>query len=490
MGVVDWFKRTPASTKRRNYAAANTGRLFSDFVGSTRSSDAELRPALSRIRARSRDLSRNNEYARRYLDLLATNVVGDGVKLQVKALDSVGRLDNTGNNAVEAAFKRWGQVGNCTVDGRLSWVDVQRLTIESVARDGEAFLILHRGAGLKRDSFAIELIEPDQIDEDLNRAASDGRNQIRMGVELDRMRRPVAYHIKTAHPGDSDIVTPIRSKTQRIPAERVIHVYRQLRAGQTRGEPWMASALSSLKMLDGLREAAIVNARVGASKMGFFTSSDGQGYVADENDGNVPIMDAEPGSFTQLPAGVGFEAWDPAFPSTDIGAFQTSILRGIASGLGVTYNALNNDLESTSYSSIRQGALEERDMYRGVQAFLIDHMVRPVYLAWLGAAMELNSFGIPLRQFDRFADASMFRGSTWSWVDPLKESQALIQGMQAGIQSLDDAASHYGRDSEDLLAQIARDRDLAAQFGITYALQPFGVQKMPVDADGVDGDEE
>jgi lambda family phage portal protein len=489
MGVVDWFKRAPASTKKRNYAAANTGRLFSDFVGSTRSSDAELRPALSRIRARSRDLSRNNEYARRYLDLLGTNVVGDGVKLQVKALDSVGRLD-TGNNAVEAAFRRWGQVGNCTVDGRLSWVDVQRLTIESVARDGEAFLILHRGAGLRRDSFAIELIEPDQIDEDLNRAASDGKNQIRMGVELDRMRRPVAYHIKTAHPGDSDIVTPIRSKTQRIPADRVIHVYRQLRAGQTRGEPWMASALSSLKMLDGLREAAIVNARVGASKMGFFTSSNGDGYLADENDGNVPIMDAEPGSFTQLPAGVGFEAWDPQFPSTDIGSFQTSILRGIASGLGVTYNALNNDLESTSYSSIRQGALEERDMYRGVQAFLIDHMVRPVYLAWLGAAMELNSFGIPLRQFDRFADASMFRGRTWSWVDPLKESQALIQGMQAGIQSLDDAASHYGRDSEDLLAQIARDRDLAAQFGITYALQPFGVQKMPVDADGVDGDEE
>ena len=489
MGVVDWFKRTPASTKRRNYAAANTGRLFSDFVGSTRSSDAELRPALSRIRARSRDLSRNNEYARRYLDLLGTNVVGHGVKLQVKALDSVGRLD-TGNNAVEAAFKRWGQVGNCTVDGRLSWNDVQRLTIESVARDGEAFLILHRGASLTRDSFAIELIEPDQIDEDLNRAASEGRNQIRMGVELDRMRRPVAYHIKTEHPGDTEIVRPIRSKTQRIPAERVIHVYRQLRAGQTRGEPWMSSALSSLKMLDGLREAAIVNARVGASKMGFFTSPAGDGFISDENDGNVPILDASPGSFQQLPEGVGFEAWDPAFPSTDIGAFQTSILRGIASGLGVTYNALNNDLESTSYSSIRQGALEERDMYRGVQAFLIDHMVRPVYLAWLGAAMELNSFGIPLRQFDRFADASMFRGRTWSWVDPLKESQALIQGMQAGIQSLDDAASHYGRDSEDLLAQIARDRDLAAQFGITYALQPFGVQKMPVDADGVEGDEE
>ena len=487
MSVVDWFRRSPALPKRRSYAAANSGRLFSDFLVSTRSSDAELRPALSKIRARSHDLARNNEFARRYLDLLGTNVIGDkGITLQVKATDSVGRLDS-GNSAVEAAFRKWGQVGNCTVDGRLGWVDVQRLVCESVARDGEAFVIIHRGASMKRDSMAIEIIEADQIDEELNRAASQGKNQIRMGVEVDRFKRPVAYHIKTDHPGDSEIVTPLRPKTQRVEAARVVHIYKQLRAGQTRGEPWMASALSSLKMLGALREAAIVNARLGASKLGFFVSPGGDGFAPDTlGDNDIPMMSAEPGTFTTLPEGVRVESFEPQFPSSDLGTFATSILRGIASGLGVTYNALNNDLEATSYSSIRQGALEERDTYRGIQRFLIDHMIQPIYRAWLSAAMEVDSFGIPVRQYERFADASLFRGRTWNWVDPLKETQSLISGLNAGILSIEDAANHYGRDSEELLAQIARDRDLATQFQVQYGFEPFGIQKMPTNATGVE----
>ena len=54
-----------------------------------------------------------------------------------------------------------------------------------------------------------------------------------------------------------------------------------------------------------LREAAVVNARVGASKMGFFSPS-GDGFVADDlEDSSVPIMEAEPGTFHQLPQGRG-----------------------------------------------------------------------------------------------------------------------------------------------------------------------------------------
>ena len=43
--------------------------------------------------------------------------------------------------------------------------------------------------------------------------------------------------------------------------------------------------------------------------------------------------------------------------------------------------------------------------------------------------------------------------------------------------SLSHVAAQYGMDTEELLAQIARDRQLAEQFGIKYALEPFGVAK-------------
>jgi lambda family phage portal protein len=484
MALFDFMRKKPAPHRaKRSYAGASTSRLMNDFNASNRSPDSELKDALPKLRERSRDLARNNEYVKRYFELLKTNVVGErGFSLQVKATNSNAGLDQNGNDAVEKAFKSWSRKGNCTVDGKMSMVDAEKLAVEALARDGEVFIIKHRNSAFK-DSFAIEFIEPEQIDQDKNQTLSNG-NQIRMGVELNKFRRPVAYHMLLAHKGDYDYATqPRSSQTVRIPAERVIHIFKSLRAGQTRGEPWLAPAINALKQLDGFREASVINARVGASKMGFFTSPAGDGFTADDVEDGVPIMSAEPASFHQLPAGVTFETFNPTFPSNEFESFHKSVLKGIASGLGISYTSLSNDLEATSYSSIRQGALEERDSYRSMQGFIIEHMVRPIYEAWLSSAMEVNAFGIPLRQYERFSDASEFRGRAWSWVDPQKEMNSAIMGLKSGILSLQDVASQYGKDVEELLGQIQKDKELMAQFGITYQLEPYNANFAPIGDD-------
>lgn len=489
MAIFDIFtKKVKPEPKilKRAYAAANPGRLFADFKSSERSADSELSPVLKVIRSRSRDLVRNNQYAKRYMNLLKTNVIGGkGFGLQVKALDTVGKLDETGNSAVEQAFMQWGKLGNPTVDGRMAWADAQRLCLEALARDGEVFVVKHRGNGFK-DSFAIEFIESDQVDETKNEKLANG-NEIRMGVELNKFKKPVAYHFLSYHPGDYDFTTmSVSKKTIRIPADKVIHVFMPLRSGQTRGEPWMSPAMSGLKQLSAYIEASLVAARVGASKMGFFTSPGGDGFIADDLDGQVPIMDAEPGTFHQLPTGVDFKTFDPQNPNNEFESFHKSVLKSVASALGISYTSLSNDLEATSYSSIRQGALEERDYYRDIQQFMIDHFVRPVFEGWLESAMEINSFGIPLRQYDRFSDSAEFRGKGWSWIDPLKEMNASVVGLKSGILSIQDVASQYGKDAEELMAQIQRDKNLADQFGIKYALEPYGAQFVPQEPDLTD----
>lgn len=491
MALFDFLKSKPDTknkTFKRAYSAANTGRLFADYRESERSADSELYPVISRMRARSRDLARNNEYAKRYLSLLKTNTVGQyGVKLQVKALDPAGALDQPGNSAVEQGFKAWGRKGNCTADGKMSWIDVQKMVIESLARDGEVFIIKHRGNDF-HDSFALEFIEPDQVDEEKSERLSNG-NEIRMGVELDKFRKPIAYHLLTYHPGDYDFTTQTRTpKHRRITSDRVIHIFQPLRPGQTRGEPWMAPAMASLKQLNGWREASIVAARMGASKMGFFTSPSGDGFVADELDGNVPLISAEPGTFHQLPTGVDFKTFDPQYPTSEFDSFHKSVLKGIASALNVSYTSLANDLEATSYSSIRQGALEERDYYRNLQQLMIDHFVRPVFEAWLESALEVQGVRLPLSTLDKFKGAAEFRGRAWNWVDPQKEMNAAINGMKAGVLSLQDVASQYGKDTEELLAEIQRDKSLMEQFGVKYALEPYAAMMMPVVPEVTDGD--
>jgi lambda family phage portal protein len=496
MGIFDFLSGSkPKKEKRhfkRAYAAANTGRLFSDFGASERSADSEIKPVLRLMRSRSRDLARNNEYVKGYLDILKTNVVGDkGFGLQVKALDSTGMLDQNGNQLIETAWYDWCRMGNCTLDGGRSFLDLQKLVITSVARDGECILIKHRGKRFKH-TVSFQVLESDQLDLEKSERLPDG-NEIRMGVELDKYKKPVAYYFLNYHPGDYDFTSQsVSKKHTRVLAENVIHIYDPLRAGQTRGEPWICSAIPALKQLSAYREAAVINARIGASKMGFFTSPAGDSYVADDvDDENVPSMEVEPGLFQQLPKGMEFSQFDPTYPNNEFDGFHKSVLKGIATGLGVSYVTLSNDLESTSYSSIRQGTLVERDSFRSMQQFMIDHFVMRVYQIWLGSAMEMGEISLPLRTYDKFYNASSFRGRGWSWVDPLKEMNAAVKGLQHGILSIQGVAAQYGMDAEELMAEIQRDNALAEQFGVKYAFQPFGAKMMPVEAEitGDNGDD-
>ncbi len=459
--------------QRRAYQAANTGRLFADFTSSNRSADSELRTDLVLMRNRSRELARNDVYVKRYLSLMKTNVVGDkGMTLQVKARNDNGSMDVVGNTIIENAWAQFSLRGNCTADGMRSWVDLQKYVIEATARDGEAFIQIVRNRRFPH-GIAFHPVEADLIDEKKNEITKNG-NRIRMGVEVDAFNRPVAYWVKTNHPGDYDMSSIRSAVTTRVPVENMIHVFEPLRAGQTRGEPWMAPAIAQLKMLNAHREAELVASRMAASKMGFFVSETGDEVPADDYDGKVPIIDAEPGAFHQLPAGVDFKPFDMNHPATAFADFEKGILRGLASGLGVSYASLSNDLEGTSYSSIRQGALEERDAYKVVQTFLLEHFVLPAYAAWLDEVMQFGIVPIPATRFDKFFNATVFRPRGWQWVDPQKEINAAVTAMHNGIMSMQDVSNQYGRDIEETFSQIQRDQELADSLGLKLAFQPFG----------------
>ncbi len=491
MGLLDLFRRQDKAAQKRSYAAVNKGRLFADFMASNRSADSEIRWALDDLRNRSRDLERNNEYFRRYLQLLRTNVVGEnGFRLQVKATNPDGSPDSAGSKIVESAWSEFSRMGGPTVSGKMSLIDLENHVISGVARDGEVFLRIVRNRIL-RHGIAVQIIEPDRVDEEMNERYRNG-NDVRMGIELDEFRRPVAYHVLLNHPGDYDYTTLAKgTKRVRIPAAEIMHIYRQERADQTRGAPWSSAAIAALKMLHGYREAELVAARTAASKMGFFTSPAGDGFTADAyEDQTTPIMSADPGSFHQLPAGVEFSAFDPTHPTSAFSDFEKSILRGIAGGLGVSYTSLANDLEGTSYSSIRQGALEERDFYRTLHRFMVDHFLDPLYRVWLD---HVTNFAlIPISgagKYEKFSRSFMFRPRGFSWVDPLKEMNAAVVGLQNGILSHSDIAANYGRDADETFEQIKRDGDDAARVGLSMAYQPFGTkQPVPAEIEGGDDD--
>ena len=91
---------------------------------SSTSADAEINSSLVRLRNRSRQLVRDNAYARQALRAIATNVIGHGIRLQaqVPMQRGGGRLDERLNRQIETAWDRWCRPETCHTAGRLSFV--------------------------------------------------------------------------------------------------------------------------------------------------------------------------------------------------------------------------------------------------------------------------------------------------------------------------------------------------------------------------------
>ena len=447
--------------RSRGYQAADSGRLLADWITQNQSANATIRQSLKVLRARSRDLVINDDYASRFIDLVGDNVTGpDGVRLQVRSRDG-DKLDKFANDKIEAAWAEWSKRGVCTVDGRLSWVDAQRQIIQTIAKDGE-LLIRHirgRSAGNKFN-YAIQILEADYLSED----KTHDRPNVEMGVELNDFKRPTGYYFYTGHPG-SDVSTA-GQRTVRLPASDILHPYIVSRPEQVRGVPWMAPAMFRLKMLSGYEEAEVVAARMAASKMGFFETETPEGYQGDglDADGNT-VTEMEPGIFEQLPPGVKFTEYNPTHPTTQFKDFVKGVLRGASSGMGVSYNTLANDLEGVNYSSLRQGALNERDQWRSLQTWFIGAVVAPIFEEWLLAYLSSGLTTLPPRKYDKF-NTPVWSPRGWAWVDPAKEVTAATAAIDAGLKSKTEVMAEQGRDFQETLDVLASEKELEEAAGL------------------------
>ncbi len=456
-------------SRRNAYSAAGGGRLLADWTTGLSSPTADARADLHRLRARARDLCRNNEYASRFVGMVKDNVVGaDGVKLQVRAKDTNGTFDKFANDTIEAAWKKWAKKGVCTRDGRLSLTEVERLIVETVARDGEVLVRKLRGRKAGNVfNLSLQVLEVDYLADNYR---VSNRN-IDLGIERDDFGKPIAYWLYSKNPSN-DYDSGGRFVT-RVPADEILHLFITERPEQSRGVPWLSSAMFRLKMLDGYEEAEVVAARVAATKMGFFITETGEDYTGDDEDSDgAIIMESEAGTFEQLPPGVtDFKMFDPAHPTAQYSDFVKGVLRGVASGMGVSYVSLANDLEGVNYSSIRQGALEDRDHWRGLQTWLVESFCGPIYESFLLAYLSSTLTTLPPRRFDKF-NAPKWAPRGWAWVDPLKEVTANTAAVAQGFKSKSDVLAETGRDFEETLDARKLERELETEAGFTLDPAP------------------
>ncbi len=463
------------ATGTRIFGSAVTNRLTADWPIHITSSDAEILVSAIATRCRMRGLERDDDYFRNMLYLLENNIVGDqGIRLRMKARRPDGKLDQEANHAVTTAWNEYLEEENCTVTGTRSGIEVQRLGIRTLARDGPYLVRKHRGFP-NAFHYAIEVIEVDRLDHWWNRPAVGTANEIKFGIELNKFKGRVAYWILTRHPGDVFAYSSSPRYRERIDADEIMGIWTIERGEQTVGMPLWPSIAKRLKNLYGYEEAEQVAARAASAKGGWFEvdpkAAGMDEYVGPVDEAGNKLVNTEPGQWEELPAGRKAVANDPNHPTDAFPHFVKAQLRGAAAGGGLPYNAVANDLESVNYSSYKAGMNDARDGFKWLQRLIATKLMRPWFRDWLPyAIMSGRVKGITMLDLDRLRTADCWKPRRWAGLEPMKEVQAAILSVEAGFDSQRNVIEEqFDRDIEEVFDDHEHDLELAEEHGLDFS---------------------
>lgn len=443
---------------QRMFEGGMEHRLTQSWDSSSYTADQVVYSQLPTLRARARHQLRNNDYVMRLVQMLTGNVVGaNGFKARSKVVDRNGNVDRPARQVIQRGWQDFSDDA--------SLVELCELIMASLVTDGEAFVYMRT---TRQGTVRPELIDPVRIDVEYNDTHQG--NLVMMGIEYDADLVPVAYHVndryEQGHPGQGDQANAQIPRT-RIPAEHIRHVFRKLYVGQKRGIPWIAVSLNRLFQLGRYEEAALTAARIGAAKMGFFTSSEDEQFSGD--DGENMTINAEAGTFENI-GRLNFQAFDPSYPAGEFQGFVNRALQGIAAGMNVDYPVLGNDLGSVNYSSARVGQLETREYYKTIQAWLIRNLIKPLFRSWLALeywAQRLTIGGNPMSRGFEYYLPMEFVGRRWDWVDPQKDANGKKILYDMKVISLSQIIREQGNDPDEVFDEIAEENKRLADLQIT-----------------------
>lgn len=468
--------------------------------------DQEIDPAKMTLDARVRDLVRNDGYIQGALDTHKDSVVGGQYRLNARPDWRTLGLDETWAEEFQIIAERRFML---YAESPMNWLDAARkngltglvrMALAQTFLGGEAIATAEwLTSGARPYHTAIQMIDPDRLTNPFDR---DDTAFMRRGVEVDKFGAAQAFHFREQHPSEGYAERPNYS-WKRVPAYKpwgrpqVLHIADILRPGQTRGVAGIVAVLKEMRMTKTFKDIVLQNAVVNATfaaaieselpkEMVFQQLGAGQadlgwlktymGALA-EYTGNsdnlaidgVRIPHLFPGTKLNLmPAG------QPGGVGTD---FEESLLRHICASLGLSYEQFSRDYSKTNYSSARASMLETWKFMQSRKKLVTDRFATLVWMLWLEEEMSRPDTELPLpKGRDHFYEGMNreayvkcdWIGASRGQIDELKETQAAVLRIAAGLSTREKELARLGDDYRDILDQQLREQNLIKKMGLTF----------------------
>lgn len=432
----------------RHYEAALNGPRSDKWYRRNRGPVADQMQGLSKLRGFSRELVRNNPYAQRAVNIITKNTVGSGI---------VPIFKGTKSKIIATKWRKWAASKSCDFNDQLRFSGIQEMVIRAVVESGDA-LVVRRWDPRNPMGFELQVLESDFLDETVTRAESDG-GFVLQGVAFNAKGKRVGYYLHEKHPGEIRY-NVVSTQSRLVPASEVLHIFEVLRPGQVRGIPMGVSSFIKLKDFDEFQDAQLYKQKVAACFVMVVTDTE-KPLAAAKKQAYDPIDRLTPGVIEHLPYGKDVKFSQP--PTTEgTGEYATTVLRSIAIGYNVTYEALTNDYSKVNFSSGRMGWLEFARNVQSWQDNLMITMLCDGVFEWFQDGLKI------MGGYSENVDI------TWTtprreMIDPKKEGEALQALVKAGLMSHQEAIRLQGYDPDDVYAEIAQDLEKVKELGAMFS---------------------
>lgn len=436
------------------------------------SAASDLLPALNVLRARSRDLDRNNALAHGAANTKVNGAIGSGVRLRsVLDADVLGLSPEQASGLQYQIEREWEIFEReCDFAGQLHLRDWQRVAFRSARVSGDVAVVRrYRKRGGDTYGTKLVLIEADRI---CNPGEGPDMSNRQGGVQLGPDGELLGLHICDRHPGDRFATSlnwsyvPMRGASGMRQALLAAEIERP---GQVRGVPIFAAVEQDLKQLSDYSAAEIKAAINDAYLFAFeespaevdddgnpiLTRADGQ----QDNDGELTLDDL---SVVSLAPGRKVNVKAPSRPNTAFDGFVAAFCKQIGVALGIPYELLLQHF-AASFSASR-GALELAYKVAMIeQDWFIRSVMDPIREWQFTEMVATGRFSAPGFFADPIRRAAwlgrMWIGPTRVQINPQVEANADATDLENGAKTLEQVMSERtGGDFDTKSRQVLRER--------------------------------
>lgn len=335
--------------------------------------------------------------------------------------------------------------------------------------DGEIFILFRYQLNGQRNPLTIELISPESIRATTSKAS--GENEIVDGIEYDKKKIAVAYHICNL---DTNQSIRVPAKGSRSGRTFVIHKYRKVNQRQRRGVPMLTGSITELTDISDSKALEIKAMKMNSLLALWVKPPEGRdgepvfkGKIGKKTISQEALSSANPPGYNdklqdanfdrggviidQLPAGHSVESFDTQRPNTKVNEFISGIIKRFYSSKNMSNSVAEYDMKS-NYTAARGELLiqwEEVEQLRlNVPADILDE----IFKMFLWGESDGNKISLPGYDNEEIREAWSFafwNGSQKPDVDPKKSADAHVIERDNGWKSNQKITSERGGGDHD-----------------------------------------